>query len=85
MDIEFILFLNRMFNKTKTKYWPIEFEMACLIWAVRKIRHMIEAPKQSTFIFTDYTVNISIAKQTILVNNNIDKFNFRLVRAFIYF
>ena len=85
MDIEFILFLNRMFSETETKYWPIEFEMAGLIWVIRKTRHMIDIAKQTTVIFTDHATNISISKQTIWANNNINNFNFRLVRTFIYF
>ena len=36
-------------------------------------------------MFTDYAANTSIIKQMIFANNNIDKLNFRLVRAFIYF
>ena len=46
---------------------------------------MIETTKQTTVIFTDYTANISIAKQTILTNKNIDEFNFPLVKTSIYF
>ena len=84
-DIEPIFFFNRMFNEAEIKYWPTELEMADLVWVIRKIRHMIENAKQPIVIFTDFTLNISIAKQTILVNNNNGKFNFRLVRAFIYF
>ena len=35
-------------------------------------------------MFIDYVVNVSIVKQIILSFNNIDKLNFRLVRAFTY-
>ena len=58
------MFFNQMFNDAEIKYWPTKFEMAGLIWVVRKIRHMIKATKteMTTVIFTDYTVNISIAK-----------------------
>ena len=77
-------FFNRMFNEAETKYWPIEFGMAGLIWVIRKIRHMIDASKQTTVVLTDYTANISITKQTIFSNKNIDNLNFRLVRILIY-
>ena len=74
-----------MFNEAETKYWPAELEMAGLVWVIREIRHMIEITKteKTAVIFTNNAINISIAKQTILANNNINKFNFRLVRAFI--
>ena len=45
---------------------------------------MIEATKKIIVIFIDHAINISIAKQIIFINNNIDKLNFRFVRAFIY-
>ena len=63
---KFSLVFNRMFNEVEIKYWSTEFEMAGLIWVVRKIRHMIKATKteEPTVIFTDHSVDISIAKQT---------------------
>ena len=39
---------------------------------------------QTTVVFIDHAANISITKQTILANNNINKFNFWLVRILIY-
>ena len=85
-DIEPIMFFNRMLNDAEIKYWPTELEMPDLIWVVRKVRHIIKATKaeKTTVIFIDHAVNISIAGQTTLASNNIDKFNLRLVRAFIY-
>ena len=58
--------------------------MAGLIWMIRNIRHVIKTTKteKTTVVFTDYTVNIWITKQTILTNNNIDKFNLRLMSQF---
>ena len=58
--------------------------MAGLIWVMRRVRHMIEATRQITVFFTDHAANISITKQTTFANNNIDKFNLRLVPTFIY-
>ena len=52
---------------------------------MRRVRHMIDVAKYTTVVFTDYATSISIPKQTTLANNNIDKLNFRLVRASIYF
>ena len=83
-DIE-PFFFNRMFNEAETKYWPTEFEMVGLIWVIRKIRHLIETAKETTVISTDHAANISIIKQTTLASNNIDKLNFRSMRASIYF
>ena len=82
-DIEPIFSFNRMFNETEIKYWPIEFEMAGLICVIRRVRHIIDATKQTTVLFTDHAANTSIIKQTIFASGNIDKSNFRLIQAFI--
>ena len=83
-DIEPILFLSRMLNEAEKNYWPTELEMMGLVWVVRRLRHMIEAAKHVTVIFTDHNANTSIAKQTTLSSSNTDKLNLRLVRASTY-
>ena len=83
-DIEPILFLSRMLNDAETRYWPTELEMAGLVWVVRRVRHMIEAAKNTTVVFTDHAANTSIAKQTTLSSSNTDKLNLRLIRASTY-
>ena len=45
-DIEPILSLSKVLNNADKGYWLTELEVACLIWTVKKIRHMIEAAKQ---------------------------------------
>ena len=83
-DIKFILFLNRMLNETKTRYWFIEFEMIDLMWIIRRIRYIIKTTKIIIVVFTNHVVNTFIIKQIIFINNNTNKFNFRLIRVFIY-
>ena len=83
-DIEFILFLFRMFNEVETKYWSIEFEMCELMWIIRRVRHMIEIAKHIIVIFIDHVVNTFISKQIIMNSNNTNKLNLRFVRAFTY-
>ena len=45
---------------------------------------MIETTKKTTVIFTDHSVSTSIVKQTSLIFSNIDKFNLRLIKVFVY-
>ena len=45
---------------------------------------MIKAIKIIIVIFIDHVVNTSIIKQITFINNNTNKFNFRLIRVFIY-
>ena len=40
--------------------------------------------KHITIVFINYIINISIVKQTTLINNNTNKLNFRLIKTFIY-
>ena len=85
IDIQLILFLSRLLTNPETKYWSTELKMIELVWVVKRTRHMIESVKKITIIFTDHVVNVSIVKQTTLSSENIDKLNFRFVRAFAYF
>ena len=45
---------------------------------------MIKTIKTTIVVFIDHVVNTFIIKQIILINNNTNKFNFRLMRTFIY-
>lgn len=83
-DIEPIMFLSRMLNAAEAKYWPTELEMAGLVWVTKRVRHMVDAAKHTTVIFTDHAANTSIARQTTLTTSNTDKLNLRLVRASTY-
>lgn len=83
-EIEPIMFLSRMLTSAEERYWPTELEMAGLVWVVRRARHLIEASKHVTVIFTDHAANPSIVRQTTLSSSNTDKLNLRLVRASTY-
>jgi len=46
-DIEPICFLFKTLTAAERRYWPRELEVACLVWAVGKLRHMINESKCS--------------------------------------
>ena len=81
------MFFNRCLIDAKIKYWFTEFETTGLVWTVRKIKHMFNAFRNrfQMVIYIDHSVTIFIIKQIKLTTNNTDKFNFRLIRVFIYF
>jgi RNase H-like domain found in reverse transcriptase len=81
--IKSILFLSKLLTTAESKYGPSELEIACLVWTVRRIRHMIEAAKR-TIVYTDHASNVSIVLQTTLRTANMDKLNPRLIRASQY-
>ena len=84
-DVQFILFLSRLFIDSEKRYWSIELKMIELVWVVKRIRHMIESAKKITLIFIDHVANFFIAKQTTLSSENIDKLNLRLIKVSAYF
>ena len=82
--IESIFFFSRMLTSIEKRYWSTKLKMTKLIWIVRRVRHFIKVSQHDIVVFTDHVVNASIAKQIILSFSNIDKLNFRLMRASIY-
>jgi hypothetical protein len=62
-DIKSILFLSKILISAETRYWFTKLEMTEVIWIIRKIEHMIKiSRKQSTIVFTNHSVLISIIK-----------------------
>ena len=51
---------------------------------MKRIRHIIDVAKKTTIIFIDHATNFSIVDQTIMNSDNIDKLNFRLMKASTY-
>ena len=83
-DVQPIMFLSRSLNTAEHNYWPTELEIAGIVWVVKKVRHMVEANKQPTIIYTDHAAAIPISKQTNLTTSSTDKLNLRLIRASQY-
>jgi hypothetical protein len=82
--IQPILFLSKLLTGAESRYWPTELEVACLVWAVRKVRHIILSSKLGTIVYTDHSAIVAIAKQDSLSSSSTDKLNLRLVRASLY-
>ena len=82
--VEPIMFLSRLLNIHEQRYWPTELEVACLIWVLRKVRHLIEASKNPTVIWTDHAATIGIVNQRSLSTTATDRLNLRLIQAAQY-
>lgn len=83
-DIQHVLFLSKTLSTAESHYWPTELEVACLVWTIRKTRHLVEACKHPAVIYTDHSATLGIAKQTTLSSSATDKLNLRLIRASQY-
>ncbi|KAJ5752832.1 hypothetical protein N7520_008426 [Penicillium odoratum] len=81
-----ILFLSRLLTGAETRYWPTELEVACLVWTLRKTRHMVEAAPRHlpTVVYTDHKSTMVIATIDNLRSTSVENLNLRLVRASQY-
>jgi hypothetical protein len=79
--IQPIMFLSRTLTPAETRYWPTELEVAGVVWAVSKLRHLINSSPRPTIVYTDHSAAIWIARQTSLITTSTEKLNLRLVRA----
>ena len=73
--VQSILFLSKLLTDAETWYWSTELEIACVIWTVKKIHHMISRFLAETVIWTDHSVILQILKQITLNSLFIDKLN----------
>ena len=76
-----IFFLSRQLTPADSRYWPIELEMAGIVWVVKKIRHLIEASIKPSIIYTDHSAAIGIVRQSSINTTSTEKLNLRLIRA----
>ena len=62
----------------------MKLKIACLIWTIKKICHMINESLTDTVIWTDYSVIIQIMKQMMLISSFMNKLNLHLIRTSQY-
>ena len=82
--IESILFLNKLINDAKSRYWSIKLKLTDIVWVLKKIRHLMKTFTLTTIIYIDHDVALRIIKQISLIIFFINKLNLRLIRAFNY-
>ena len=76
-----VLFLSRRLKAAEINYWPTEMEIAGLCWIVSKLKHLIEAARYPTIIFTDHGAAIQIATQTSMTTTSLVRMNTRHLRS----
>ncbi|KAJ5110022.1 hypothetical protein N7532_002667 [Penicillium argentinense] len=84
--IQPVLFLSRCLSRAESNYWPTELEVACLVWVLRKVRHLVQAAPVDlpVIIYTDHSGTTAIADSASLRSVASDRLNLRLVRASQY-
>ncbi|KAJ5203188.1 hypothetical protein N7449_005267 [Penicillium cf. viridicatum] len=81
--VEPIIFLSRLLSPAEQNYWPTELEVACLVWVLQKIRHLLLAvpTDKPAIVYTDHSATVNIAVNTNLRSAATENQNLRLVRA----
>jgi hypothetical protein len=81
-----ISFYSRELSNAQRNYWITELEVACLVWILKKTRHMVEAApiEKPPIFYTDHSATVGIGNATKLRSEAVEKQNLRLVRASQY-
>ena len=79
VNVQSIMFLSKLLFTAESHYWLTEVEMTDLIWAIKKLHHLVVFTVKSVIIYTDHSAVISIARQITLSSSNIDKLNNQLI------
>ncbi|KAL2017178.1 hypothetical protein VTK56DRAFT_2498 [Thermocarpiscus australiensis] len=79
-----VMFLSRCLSKAELRYGPSEQEVACLVWAVKKLRTMIHSSRLPVTVLTDHASTKGIVEQSNLDTSSTDRANRKLINASIY-
>lgn len=79
-----ICFLSRKLTPAEQRYGPTELEVACLVWAVRRLRTSLQSSRHAIEVLTDHSATKQIVEKTTLATTSTDRANRRLVVASIY-
>ena len=82
-QIECILFLSYLLSPAETYYWSTKIKIACLVWVIKKIYHIMKSVKR-TIILSDHASTVDIATQISLNITLTVKLNLQLIYALKY-
>jgi hypothetical protein len=79
-----VMFLSRCLTKAELSYRPSELEVACLVWAYKRLRTILHSSNHRIIVLTDHNATRGIVNQTTLNTTSTDRANRRLINALIY-
>lgn len=82
--IDPVLFLSRCLTKAELNYGPSELEVACLVWACKRLRTTIVSNRHPIVVLTDHESTMGIVNRSTLNTTSTDRANRRLINAAIY-
>ena len=80
-EIQPVMFLSRATSNAEKKYGSTEAEVAAVVWAVRKLRKMVQSNRHPVNILTDHAATRGIVKHTSLATMDLAKANLKLANA----
>ncbi|RWA03570.1 hypothetical protein EKO27_g11536 [Xylaria grammica] len=83
-DVQPVMFLSRSLTHPELRYGPSELEVACLVWAVKKLRTVIGSSRDPVVVLTDHSATKGIVDKTTLDSSATDRCNIRLINASVY-
>ncbi|RWA09357.1 hypothetical protein EKO27_g5767 [Xylaria grammica] len=78
------MFLSRCVSQPELRYGPSEMEVACVVWACKRLRTTVEACRDPVIVLTDHSSTKGIVDQTNMNTTSTDRANKRLINASIY-
>src|SRR3954466_13928619 len=78
------MFLSKCLTNPEMRYGPSELEVACFVWACRRLRTVIYSNNHPVIVLTDHSFTKGIVEQTKLDTSLTDRANRRLINASIY-
>jgi hypothetical protein len=83
-QVQPVMFLSRCISTPELRYGPSELEVACLVWAVKRLHTVIHSSKGPVIVLTDHSATKGIVEQTSLRTSSTDRANKRLINASVY-
>ncbi len=83
-EIEPVMFLSRCLTKAELRYGSSELEVACLVWACKRLRTLLHSSNKRVVVLTDHEATRGIVNATSLNTSSTDRANRRLTNASVY-
>ena len=81
-----IIYFSKQCIEAELRYWPIELEVACLVWVLKRIRLIILSNKsgKKVVILTNHLAIKGFCLTDVIKTSSPGKANFRLINLAIF-
>lgn len=79
-----VMFLSRSLSQAELRYGPSELEVACLVWAVKRLHTTVHSSNGPVIVLTDHSATKGIVEKVGLQTTSVDRANKHLINASVY-